>query len=537
MIFIHNVSLSIYLFTQKRALKIMVLMFNWEKNSAKIKSLLLIMALCYLTWYLPEALGYTFRLFDPTPTGRVLRLYGLLLAPTLLLYSRIYVLGWLSVILMISISLYSFIGLEFGPPSIGILLSIIYTNKKEAYEQIFSVPLREVLLFSISLISIFYYAKSIKKTKSPWWLWSLAILLFAPTFLKGIYLRRFCENIYYTAQNYQKEIKELNESSSVSPSWKINKEHIKRGKIFIVVIGESARADYMSIYGYPQKTSPFLKENSNIIFNNAISPAANTILSVPRILSINNDSFNIKRGYDAVTLAKYSGLDTWWISAQGKTGAFDTEITHIASRSDHSIFLQIGDHASKIIDDMELLPYINKAIEYKSLKDKVIFVHILGSHHDPCERLISYPLMNLPNNWSLQLSCYVTSIQKTDTFIEIINDVLKEKGQPYEIIYFSDHGVYITNKTMLHSQTTPEAYHVPFVVIDSESQKRITISKPFDMRHFIDFFASQIGVKTEQTENNWEKYLNSNMPITPIAWDKRHIIDINSLEPNPAITE
>lgn len=496
------------------------------------------MALCYLTWYLPESLGYTFRFFDPTPTGRIFRPYGLLLIPTLILYSRIRIFGWLSVILMFFISLYSFIGLEFGPPSIGILLSIINTNKKEASELLSSTPINNVLFFFLSLLSIFYYSKFIRKTKTPWWLWCIAALLFVPTFLKGIYFRRFCENIYYTAKHYRNELNELNESASIVPSWKFNKTYVGSGKIHVIIIGESARADYLSAYDYPYNTSPFLKNNYNILFKNAVSPGANTIISVPRTLSINSDKINIKRGYDAVTLAKYSGLETWWISAQGKTGAFDTDITHMSSRSDHAIFLQIGDHASKQIDDTQLLPNIKNAIDYKTQKDKAIFVHILGSHHDPCERLGDYPLMNeLPKSWSMQLICYVTSIKKTDSLMESIVNLLKDSQQPYELIYFSDHGVYITNEIMLHSQTTREAFHVPFVVIDSESKEKTIIEEPFDMRNFINFFASRLGVETEQMESDWRKSLYNNTPITPTAWDKEHTINLDTLKQNPAIQQ
>ena len=489
-------------------------------------------------WYLPFALGYKFNLFCPSFSGKVFRPYILFMPIALILYIKIKLMNRLFMAIAISASLYSFIGIPYGAPSIGIVESIVSTNKNEAFEQIKSISIEQIVLFSLSIICIFIYNKNSNYSTQKWWIWPIAVAIFYPAFIRGIYLDKFTTNIFFTINNYNKELSELNKNKAIIPEWTFTNKSVSNHKNYVVIIGESARADYFSIYGYPINTTPFLKEKSTTIFDNATSPATNTILSVPRTLSLNSTQYKIKNAYDTVTLAKKAGYETWWISDQGKTGIFDTDITHIAARSDNIKYLQVGDHDSKKVDDFDLLDLIYHALNTENTKNKVIFVHTMGSHHDPCERLGDFPLINgTSNNWSLQLKCYITTIRKTDSFIENVDAIMKTTNAPYEIIYFSDHGVYITNKTMLHSQTVREAYHVPLIVIDSEKKDRTVIPEYFDMRHFIDFFASEIGVKADQIEGTWEKNLhNSDTAITPLSWDKEHLIDLNTLESNPAIT-
>ena len=508
----------------------------------KVRIVLLILAIAYLGWYIPIALGYEFRFHDPSIEGdniKSFRYHTLLVFPALFMYTRIRFLGWLMLSIMVIATIYSFIGIQYGPPSIGIIQSVLNTNKEEAIEMCSGIPLKLFVLFALSIIAIAIYYINIAQQRNNLFFIIISLILIPLACIKGMFLKQFIQNVVYTTINYKKEINQIKLSSQITPHW----DNLKISdnatlKNYIIIIGESSRADYASQYGYSLLTTPFQQKNSSIIFKNAVSPAANTLTSVPRILSVNSDQFHIINSYDAVTLAKAAGFETWWISSQGKSGSLETEIAQIASRSDHINYLQLGDWASKKVYDTELLPYLEKATNINKQNKKVIFLHLLGSHHKPCERLDNYPLMeSLPNNWSQQLKCYITSIRQTDDFIAQVATVMKKSDMPYEIIYFSDHGVYIDNKIMMHSQATRESYHVPFIVIDSERKNKTIIPEYFDMRHFIDFFASEIGVKANQIEGTWEKNLhNSDTAITPLSWDKEHLIDLNTLESNPAIT-
>ena len=493
------------------------------KKLSPVKFILLIAALSYLAWFIPQAMGYWFRW------------QSLLTVPVLFFYARrLRKLAWCIAAFMAVVSCYAFIGLRFGPPSIGVVLSVINTNMAEAYEQYTSVPIAHIGLFLLAIISIYIYCISTCKRPSSWRVWVIGLVLLVPTLQSGLFFKRFRECITYTIKHYREEKAELQHSLSLKPEWLITKPYTAKGKIHVVIIGESARADYFSVYGYPLNTSPFLSQRASLVINDAIVPGSSTLISVPRILSINEDHFHIRHAYDAVTLAHAAGLETWWISDQGYMGYSDSGITHIASRSDHTQFLQAGEYDSRSVDDFEVLPPIEAAIAAPTTKDKVIFVHTLGSHEDPCKRVGSYPLIGQPE-WKAHLNCYVTSIKKTDELIARINLMLEQAQHPYEIIYFADHGLRVTQDVVQHSSNTREAYHVPFIVIDSEVQGQTVVAEPFDIRHFIDFFAAQLGIETSLTAHSWQRYTNSTS-IKPIAWDKEHLIDLEQLSANPAIT-
>lgn len=422
---------------------------------------------------------------------------GLCVVPVLLLYAlRLRWLAYPSAFLMLLVACYSFVGLRFGAPSIGVLESILHTNTAEAYEQCTAVPASHLLMFIAALVSLCCFVRGVRRTSSPWWVWVIGLVLFIPTLQNGLNFKRFRESTTYVLLHYREELNELERNAHLTSDWQLHSLRTATGKIFVIVMGESARADYFSAYGYPLPTSPFLEKHATLKFDDAVSPATNTLLSVPRSLSINDDFLHVRHAYDAVTLARAAGLETWWLSAQGRTGFSDTGITHIASRSDHPVFLQQGDYDSRNVDDYELLPLIMDAVRLESTRDKAIFVHTLGSHQDPCRRVADYPLIDRAG-WSPHFSCYVTSIRKTDALLEQIDTVLKASHHPYELIYTADHGVYIDNDTMQHSQQTREAYHVPLILVDSEHPDRHdTVATAFDMRHFIDLFADQLGVQT-----------------------------------------
>lgn len=101
----------------------------------------------------------------------------------------------------------------------------------------------------------------------------------------------------------------------------------------ITLIGESARKNNLSLYGYKRETTPFAnREKKNmLLYKNAHSPAAITNLAVPIVLSnidINNYSNNITNLSDNVlNVANQLGYETYWFSTQG----YANGITAIAS--------------------------------------------------------------------------------------------------------------------------------------------------------------------------------------------------------------
>ncbi|WP_369678679.1 sulfatase-like hydrolase/transferase [Pasteurella multocida] len=63
-------------------------------------------------------------------------------------------------------------------------------------------------------------------------------------------------NIYYLTFSYFNQKEMLEYGINIEPDWKIQSVNSKYDN-YVLVIGESMRADYMSLYGYPIETTPF----------------------------------------------------------------------------------------------------------------------------------------------------------------------------------------------------------------------------------------------------------------------------------------
>ncbi|WP_051690822.1 phosphoethanolamine transferase [Photorhabdus australis] len=152
---------------------------------------------------------------------------------------------------------------------------------------------------------------------------------------------------------------------------------------YILLIGESARRDHMSLYGYDKATTPTLDamQKNMLIFNQAISPASVTILSVPISLSnITLYQLRDKSHYadNIISLAKDAGFNTTWISNQGRSGKSNSLITVIANIAESQKWNEYIEY------DEELLPYLDDALKQRG--KKFIVMHIYGSHEPSCNR-------------------------------------------------------------------------------------------------------------------------------------------------------
>ncbi|MCN6444925.1 sulfatase-like hydrolase/transferase, partial [Escherichia coli] len=143
----------------------------------------------------------------------------------------------------------------------------------------------------------------------------------------------------------------------------------------VIVTGESVRRDYMSVYGYPVPTTPWLNTAPGLFIDGYTSAAASTVPSLSRTLIYDYEQ-NPDSGNNVVALAAKAGYSTWWISNQGKLGEHDTRISVIASDAEHTVFLKKGSFASRKTDDMLLLQETERALADKS-SPKVIFLHMI----------------------------------------------------------------------------------------------------------------------------------------------------------------
>ena len=166
----------------------------------------------------------------------------------------------------------------------------------------------------------------------------------------------------------------------------------------VIILGESARADFMSAYGYKRPTTPWLDSMSKntdkvVLFNDVCSSASNTILSCQRIFTYWNNAPG-QQWYDFPDLTNtlvHSGYYTQWITNQKVSDIYAVEKT-IAS-SAHDIYATnkvINNATNKVMNfaqdpyDETLLPALERydGLSKTTQKDDYSFtvIHLMGSH-------------------------------------------------------------------------------------------------------------------------------------------------------------
>lgn len=206
----------------------------------------------------------------------------------------------------------------------------------------------------------------------------------------------------------------------------------------------------MQLYGYKIKDTPnqINEINNMMLYKNAVSPAGITNLSVPLMLSnIKPEEFNTNKQKvvdNVVNFANQNGYQTFWFTTQGLSGI----ISVIASYSKNIKYISGYDEA--------VVPYFSNALKNKA--KKLIILHLMGSHPNPCDKIPEKEKVFNPNDF---FNCYDSSINYTD---KIIAQILKQlKNENAVFMYASDHGLKIKDDKFLHTDSK-ESTKVPFYI-------------------------------------------------------------------------
>lgn len=351
----------------------------------------------------------------------------------------------------------------------GLALSFVGTNSNEVLGL-----LKEPTIYPFIFIAILFFGlliKAVKKistinfSRNNYILFSisfLVIIIYHFVGYKTVYYERNIEKfrddkrkyfsnlypIYYLNEFIVSKIfvEDLKEIKSTKVDFSKRKYIENDLETLVLVIGESARKENMSLYGYKRNTTPNEdKERENmLIYENAVSPGPLTLISIPMILSNampDDYSFSSPKYADNVlTLANYLKFDTYWITTQKFPGQ---EVSLI------SIFENYAKNIKRVdgVYDELILPAFYKSLENK--KKKLIILHINGSHMTYCDK---YPSTEAyfegnPNN----IDCYDNSIRYTDKVLGKVFDKLRNSKAA--VVYVSDHGTSFFNNKMSFSNT------------------------------------------------------------------------------------
>lgn len=404
-------------------------------------------------------------------------------------------------------AIYAPVGVIYGPPSVSVVSALFQTNRTEAVEFLHSMPAGCYWLPCATLLTLFILARyswhhPLPAKKSLPFLLIFIVVLLARMLTGGIEnlkLVGFFSSLVTSYQSYNQQMADINASTLAHPNWIVDAGNSRQAN-YVIVVGESMRRDYMSLFGYPTQTTPFLDQVKGTFYSHYISTAPNTFESLPRTLALSDGKKN-HIADNIITLAKAAGLQTHWFSNQGLIGQFDTPISKIAMFSDEHIFLKKGDYQSRNIDDDELLPLLQTALANNGLGNLYV-LHIMGSHSDFCQRLGDEPPVFTSEN--SELGCYLSTYRKTDRLLKHAYQMLQATHSPFKLIYFSDHGLshrHIDDKLYLrHGGDNWQNYQVPLLVLSDSDQQHPLIEDPRSAFDFISLFAQQAGISITQPQ-------------------------------------
>lgn len=255
-------------------------------------------------------------------------------------------------------------------------------------------------------------------------------------------------------------------------------------EVYLLVIGETARADNWEINGYSRPTNPRLSRRSGLIsYPKALSESNTTHKSVPLLMShldaasFGDSIYQVRSIIDAFGEAGYTTL---WISDQQRNGSL---IDFFGSRADHAHFLTDDKLGHQ---DMELCGYLRDELDSLAGRKLFIVLHTYGSHFNYKERY-SAPYAVFGPEGSAEASvgnrpglinAYDNTIVYTDAVLDSIMTTVEQTGHPAALLYLSDHGEDIFDDSrhrFLHASPTPTFWqlHVPMLIWMSESYRKI----------------------------------------------------------------
>jgi glucan phosphoethanolaminetransferase (alkaline phosphatase superfamily) len=228
-------------------------------------------------------------------------------------------------------------------------------------------------------------------------------------------------------------------------------------RFYVLVIGETSRADHWGLNGYQRDTTPELSHRDDVVpFKRMYTPWPFTRLAVPLMISRKPSTTTSPTFAEAsiVMVFKQAGFRTAWISLQAPVGFHDSPISTYAYESDDVRFLNPVDYRYEGKHDDAAIAELKRLIDSPDQRDSFVVIHTLGSHFRYTDR---YPrtfakftpdnpdgalaqLFNRDDKQAL-INGYDNTILFTDHVLNgLINELAKHDNMESWLLYSSDHG-------------------------------------------------------------------------------------------------
>ncbi|MDB2705015.1 phosphoethanolamine--lipid A transferase [Pseudomonadota bacterium] len=299
-------------------------------------------------------------------------------------------------------------------------------------------------------------------------------------------------------------------------------------ELFILVIGETARADHFSLNGYDKKTNPRLEQEDIINFDNVWSCGTSTAVSVPCLFAhyeqSDHSTNKAKTTGNLLDVAQHTGANVLWLDNNSSSKG-------VADRSEY-ISYKTPDN-NPICDsecrDIGMLANLQSYINSHSTGDIFIILHQMGNHGPAYYK--RYPAefeKFTPACQTNQLeqcsseeinNAYDNAILYTDFFLSETITLLKNNNDNFEaaLLYVSDHGESLgENGLYLHG--------LPYMLAP-DSQKHV----PMFMWFGENFDADEVNLDLLKQKSS-QKYSHDNIFHTVLG-----LLEIESEIYNPAL--
>ena len=336
-------------------------------------------------------------------------------------------------------------------------------------------------------------------------------------------------------------------------------------EVYVMVVGETARAHNFSLYGYPRNTNPLLSKTPGIkAFPNVTTQSNTTHKSVPMLLSAASAEDFERLFHEKGILAafKEAGFHTVFISNQLPNHSF---IDFLGEQADEHYFLKKEDASQGNHYDEDLLQKLDEILPLADASSSAhyhyryrklfVVLHSYGSHFNYQERYPRSFAYFKPDSRSEAksenrrdlLNAYDNTIRYTDYILHgIIERLQKWEGvqtktdgvydQPTSaMLYTSDHGENIFDDErclFLHAAPKASDYelHVPFIIWTSEGfskqypdiLKALGENRSKQVQSSLSAFHTMLGIGGIQTHYRQDEY--------SLASDKYHPVKLLYLD-------
>lgn len=320
-------------------------------------------------------------------------------------------------------------------------------------------------------------------------------------------------------------------------------------EVYVMVVGETARAHNFSLYGYPRNTNPLLSKTPGIkAFPNVTTQSNTTHKSVPMLLSAASAEDFERLFHEKGILAafKEAGFHTVFISNQLPNHSF---IDFLGEQADEHYFLKKEDASQGNHYDEDLLQKLDEILPLADASSSAhyhyryrklfVVLHSYGSHFNYQERYPRSFAYFKPDSRSEAksenrrdlLNAYDNTIRYTDYILHgIIERLQKWEGvqaktdgvycQPTSaMLYTSDHGENIFDderSLFLHAAPKASDYelHVPFIIWTSDGfskqypdiLKALGENRSKQVQSSLSAFHTMLGIGGIQTRYRLDEY-------------------------------